>query len=133
MVDTDVSATLALQGWERAWDIDSYFAGEEPSCPDDPLTFCEPPGDSATSFGPTFCEIGCQTEEKEPDIRGSSVGSEAAREPPQARLVIVRPGTFAPLTRTLCLPLPEIPWGLTTHLLFRTYCRPQLMWPPRRR
>ena len=66
MADTDVHAILSLQGWERAKDVDLYFAGWEIDEGVDPLTFCEPSKLAEVCNGKTSCEIGCQTTEEWP-------------------------------------------------------------------
>ena len=56
MTSDYVSWVLGLQGWERAWDEDSYMAGE-----DDVLYMDEKAAErSPTANSPCTLDIGCQ-------------------------------------------------------------------------
>ena len=79
MADADVHAALALQGWERAWRLDDYFAGWEGASPDDPLTFCAPPDDEIAESPTSFADACCQTPKEWNSCKPPEPASEGAR------------------------------------------------------
>ena len=87
MTSDYVSWVLGLQGWERAWDEDSYMAGEE-----DVLYMDEDAAEpSPTANSRSTCDIGCQTP-------NDWLKSEPAQERKQAE-----PGRAPPLERALSI------------------------------
>ena len=74
MTSDYVSWVLGLQGWERAWRKDSYFAGEEGTLG----SSVEPDTPEKGFLGPSTVTVGCQTPAEWADL-------EPAQQAPQVK------------------------------------------------
>ena len=95
MTSDYVSWVLGLQGWERAWREDSYFAGEEDVLGSSQREITPEKG----FLGTSTVTVGCQTPPEWLDCGPAQQGNEAV------------PGRAPPLKRalTICTHSPHPP------------------------
>ena len=92
MTSDYVSWALGLQGWQRAWKEDSYFAGEEDTLGNGSLCEFDEEHNEYGDVSATVNEIGCQTPSEWADFGPAQRAKEELPKLAPARLVVLTSG-----------------------------------------
>ena len=92
MTSDYVSWVLGLQGWQRAWKEDAYFAGEE----DTLGSSTEPDTPEKEPLRNYTVTVGCQTPSQWADSGPAQKAGDAVPQLAPTRLVLLRTGTMRP-------------------------------------